>query len=163
MNSSERMPVSVRVTVVIAILVAGVLIGFPAFSDACDQLWPWSRLPAHVVVHVQNDSLGVVSVRYDQPTRRFQHGPLGTEAVASGEAGHDTFCLVPAEHQLSGVLQLGSSLASSGVPFSCAVTPDDHLRFTINPQGQVTLARGHESWVGYTRFGPPVAVSSGAP
>jgi hypothetical protein len=86
MNSSDRMPVSVRVTVVIAVLVAGVLIGFPAFSDACDQVWPWSRLPAHVVVHVQNDSLGVVSVRYDQLTRSFQHGPLGTEAVASASS-----------------------------------------------------------------------------
>ena len=34
MSSSDRMPVSVRVTVVIAVLVSGVLIGFPAFSDA---------------------------------------------------------------------------------------------------------------------------------
>jgi hypothetical protein len=163
MNSSDRMPMSVRAMVVGAALIAGVPIGFTAFSDASDQLWPWARLPAHVVVHVRNDSVGVVSVRYDRATRRFQHGPLGTAAVASGEAAHDTFCLVPTEHQLSGVIQLGSSAASSVVPFSCAITPDEHLRFTIDPQGQVTLARGRESWVGYTRFGRPVVVSRGAP
>jgi len=152
------MPMSVRLVLACALIVVGVPACFVLLNKVRDHLWPWARDPAHVVVHVQNDSTAPVTLRYGAATWSMLYPPASPSPVASGNRSFQT--LILPEGGLKPVtleLELTGAFNASPLVQSVRVVPGEHLLYSIDSMGYVTLRRGQESLVGYPVFGDPPA------
>jgi len=158
-----RMPSLVKL-ILAALLIVGLPAGLVIANEARDSLWPWARMPAHVVIHVQNDSPEAITLRYGADTWDKLYPPWNSSPLASGEELHDTLML-PAGGTKPVLIEFEIALGASSVPLvqHIAVVPDEHLLYTIDSRGAVTLTRGHESRVGFPIFGGTAAVVGDAP
>ena len=156
MNTPARMPMSVRLILACALIVVGVPATVVLLNNVRDHFWPWARLPAHAVVHIQNDSTAPVTLRYGAATRPMLYPPASPSPLASGEQSFQTL-LLP-EGGLKPVtleLELTGAFNASPLVESIAVMPDEHVLYSIDHMGYVTFRRGRETSVGYPVFGDP--------
>jgi hypothetical protein len=150
------MPMSVRLILACALIVVGVPASFVLLNEVRDHFWPWAREPAHAVVHIQNDSPAPVTLRYSAATWAMLYPPTSPSPVASGDRSFQT--LIVPEGSLKPVtleFELTGGFNASPLVQSVPVMPDEHLLYSIDPMGYVTMRRGRESLVGYPVFGDP--------
>jgi len=164
MSASVRRPTWVRLALAVTLLIFGIPVGLVLSYKLRDQLWPWARMPAHVVVHVQNDSPDPVTLSYDAATWRLLYPLANPSPLASGAGSHDML-IFPAAGPVPADIELEIMLGTRSPPLiQCVpVVAGEHLLYTIDSLGAVTLARGHESSVGYPIYGATSAVVRGAP
>ena len=156
MSNPDRMPMSVRLALVGALIVVGVPAVLIAISEARDHFWPWAREPAHVVVHIQNDSTAPVTLSYDAATWAMLYPPATPSPIGSGNRSSQMLILpeggpkpVTLEFELTGAFN------ASPLVESVPAIPGEHLLYSIDSMGYVTFRRGRESSLGYPVFGDP--------
>ena len=150
---------SVWLMVAAALVIVGLPSAFIGLHEVRDHFYPWARDPAHVVVHVENDSPGAVTLSYGAATWSMLYPPASPTPLASGDRSHQTLHL-PAGIPGPVTLELEFTVAPFSAPLalSVPVLPDEHLLYRIDSRGVVTLTRGHESRVGYPVFASASAV-----
>lgn len=159
---SSAAPWSVRVTMSVALLVAGGLCGIVLLSKACDHYWPWNRDPAHAVVHVQNGSEFAVTRRLRADIPHLLTGrPSWSPIVRGQESAYDVFHSIPGRLKVTCTLEFAPESGWPPVSSTVIVAPDEHVRLDVDKRGAVTVNRGKETPFGFAAWQTPVVAAVG--